>query len=225
MQAAARPSRLVHHLQGAEYFRVSPRSEPGRVHPGLRARNLLQILAEPNLVTTNGKEASFLVGGEFPGPGAAGRRELRRGDHPVSRIRHPAELHPDDHRQQHHQHARQAGSLRRSITPTRCRSTASPSPRLSTRKMETNVELGEGQSFVVAGLVDNRETETLSQDSGLVAAFRSWEICSRAKEIDQERHRADRDGDAGDHHAAAAGDAKPSHVDARGFPGAPVTPG
>ena len=34
----------------------------------LQSRNLLQILAEPNLVTTNGKEATFLVGGEFPIP-------------------------------------------------------------------------------------------------------------------------------------------------------------
>src|SRR5205823_8033127 len=43
----------------------------------LETENILQILAEPNLVTTNGKEANFLVGGEFPVPilqgvGAAG---------------------------------------------------------------------------------------------------------------------------------------------------------
>src|SRR6185295_7456493 len=36
-------------------------------------------------------------------------------------------------------------------------------PALSTRRAETNVELGEGQSFVVAGLVDNRETDSLSK--------------------------------------------------------------
>src|SRR4029077_4720692 len=34
----------------------------------LETENILQILAEPNLVTTNGKEANFLVGGEFPVP-------------------------------------------------------------------------------------------------------------------------------------------------------------
>jgi pilus assembly protein CpaC len=34
----------------------------------LQSENILQILAEPNLVTTNGKEAYFLVGGEFPVP-------------------------------------------------------------------------------------------------------------------------------------------------------------
>ena len=34
----------------------------------LEQRNLLQILAEPNLLTELGKEASFLAGGEFPFP-------------------------------------------------------------------------------------------------------------------------------------------------------------
>jgi pilus assembly protein CpaC len=40
-------------------------------------------------------------------------------------------------------------------------------PALSTRKMETNIELGEGQSFVIAGLIDNRLTETMSKIPGL----------------------------------------------------------
>jgi pilus assembly protein CpaC len=40
-------------------------------------------------------------------------------------------------------------------------------PALSSRKMETNVELGEGQSFVIAGLIDNQITETLSRIPGL----------------------------------------------------------
>ena len=33
-------------------------------------------------------------------------------------------------------------------------------PALATRRAETDVELGEGQSFVVAGLMDNRETDS-----------------------------------------------------------------
>ena len=36
-------------------------------------------------------------------------------------------------------------------------------PALSTRRAETDVELGEGQSFVVAGLLDNRESEAFSK--------------------------------------------------------------
>ena len=44
----------------------------------LRQNNLLRILAEPNLVAISGQEASFLAGGEFPIPVAAGRRRRRR---------------------------------------------------------------------------------------------------------------------------------------------------
>ena len=40
----------------------------GAVISALQQKNLLQILAEPNLIAVNGKEASFLAGGEFPFP-------------------------------------------------------------------------------------------------------------------------------------------------------------
>src|SRR5271166_2418058 len=40
----------------------------GLVVEALQQKNLLQILAEPNLIAVNGKEASFLAGGEFPFP-------------------------------------------------------------------------------------------------------------------------------------------------------------
>src|SRR5262249_42876495 len=40
----------------------------GAVIQALQAKNILQILAEPNLIAVNGKEASFLAGGEFPFP-------------------------------------------------------------------------------------------------------------------------------------------------------------
>ena len=49
----------------------------------MQNETILQILAEPNLVTTNGKEAYFLVGGEFPVPVRAGRRHRRRGHRSV----------------------------------------------------------------------------------------------------------------------------------------------
>ena len=40
----------------------------GATIKALQQKNLLQILAEPNLLASNGKEASFLAGGEFPIP-------------------------------------------------------------------------------------------------------------------------------------------------------------
>src|ERR1035441_5188204 len=49
-------------------FFFNPQVHLGGVIEALQARNLLQILAEPNLIAVNGKESSFLAGGEFPFP-------------------------------------------------------------------------------------------------------------------------------------------------------------
>ncbi len=40
-------------------------------------------------------------------------------------------------------------------------------PALATRRMETDIELAEGQSFVIAGLMDDRFTESMSKIPGL----------------------------------------------------------
>ncbi len=40
----------------------------GATIKAMQARNMLQILAEPNLITLEGKEANFLAGGSFPFP-------------------------------------------------------------------------------------------------------------------------------------------------------------
>ena len=53
-------------------------------------------------------------------------------------------------------------------------------PALSSRKMETNIELGEGQSFVIAGLIDNQVTETHRQDS------RSVEFADPGKSVQEQ---------------------------------------
>ena len=67
---------------------------------------------------------------------------------------------------QHHPSSRQAGSFgpglhQRSVLQRLHH------PGAVDRKMETNVELGEGQSFVIAGLIDNQVTETISKIPGL----------------------------------------------------------
>src|SRR6266581_4431062 len=49
-------------------FLFRPDIHLGAVIRALQQRNLLQILAEPNLIAVNGKESSFLAGGEFPFP-------------------------------------------------------------------------------------------------------------------------------------------------------------
>ena len=132
----------------------------------LQSRNLLQILAEPNLVTTNGKEASFLVGGEFPIPvlqgGAnSGAVTIMFREFGVRLTFNPV--------------VTDNGTIRLYVKPEVSALDFSNAisfngftiPALSSRKMETNIELGEGQSFVIAGLIDNRLTETISRIPGL----------------------------------------------------------
>ena len=43
----------------------------------LEQKGFLQSLAEPNLIAYNGQEASFLAGGEIPGPDRSGRTATR----------------------------------------------------------------------------------------------------------------------------------------------------
>ena len=128
----------------------------------LQQQNILQILAESNLVTTNGKEANFLVGGEFPVPVLQGGansgavtiqfREfgIRLLFTPVMTGNKTIKL-----------------ALRQEVSTLDFANAVTLQgfliPALSTRRAETNVELGEGQTFVVAGLMDNRETEALSK--------------------------------------------------------------
>src|SRR5205814_9563242 len=54
--------------QALNIFAFDSKLNLGAFIQALQSNNILQILAEPNLVTTNGKEAYFLVGGEFPVP-------------------------------------------------------------------------------------------------------------------------------------------------------------
>src|ERR1700733_13475170 len=49
-------------------FLFRPDIHFGAVIEALQTKNLLQILAEPNLIAVNGKKASFLAGGQFPFP-------------------------------------------------------------------------------------------------------------------------------------------------------------
>lgn len=132
----------------------------------LQSRNVLQILAEPNLVTTNGKEASFLVGGEFPIPvlqgGAnSGAVTIQFREFGVRLTFNPV--------------VTDNSTIRLYVKPevssldfaNAVSFNGFTIPALSSRKMETNIELGEGQSFVIAGLIDNRLTETVTRIPGL----------------------------------------------------------
>ena len=133
----------------------------------LEAKNLAQILAEPNLMTLSGHPASFLAGGEFPYP------TLQGGGAGVGQI--TIEFREFGIRLNFEPTVTPRGTIRLKVKPEV--SSLDPAngltvsgftvPGLDTRKVETEVELGDGQSFVIAGLLDNRVTETLSKIPGL----------------------------------------------------------
>jgi len=128
----------------------------------LQDNNILQILAEPNLVTTNGKEANFLVGGEFPVPvlqggSNSGAVTIQFREFGIRLLFTP----------QMTGNKTIKLALRQEVSTLDFANAVTLQgfliPALSTRRAETNVELGEGQTFVVAGLMDNRETDAMSK--------------------------------------------------------------
>jgi pilus assembly protein CpaC len=132
----------------------------------LEAKNLLQMLAEPNVLALNGKPASFVAGGEFPFPvvqggAAAGAVTIQFREYGV-RINFLPVVTP-------------RGSIRLQVTPEVSSLDYSNAlqfqgftiPALATRRVQTQVELDSGQSFVIAGLLDNTITETLNKIPGI----------------------------------------------------------
>ncbi len=132
----------------------------------LQSKGMLQILAEPNLVTTNGKEASFLVGGEFPIPilqgGAnSGAVTIQFREFGI-RLTFTPTLTANKTIKMYVKPEVSTIDLANAVTFS-----GFTIPALATRRMETNIELGEGQSFVIGGLIDDRTTESLSRIPGL----------------------------------------------------------
>jgi pilus assembly protein CpaC len=128
----------------------------------LEQRNILQTLDEPTLVTSDGKEASFLVGGEFPIPvlqgGAnSGAVTIQFREYGV-RLTFTPNITAHNNIRLHVKPEVSALDYTNALSFN-----GFTIPALSSRKMETNIELGEGQSFVIAGLIDRQVTETLSK--------------------------------------------------------------
>jgi pilus assembly protein CpaC len=136
-------------------FAVFDRAHFALFFSALQKNNLLKILAEPNLVTMNGQAASFLAGGEFPVPqtvttisgGATPNVTFKEFgvrlafvptilDSEVIRLNVDPEVSNLDF------------TIATTLVPG-----GSPIPGLSTRKAHTVVELREGQTLAIAGLM------------------------------------------------------------------------
>jgi pilus assembly protein CpaC len=141
----------------------------GATIQALESKNLIQILAEPNLLTVSGSAANFLAGGEFPfptiqgGAGGVGQITIQFKEFGV-RLRFLPVLTPQ-------------GTIRLTVTPEVSALDYANGltvdgftvPGLDVRRVQTEVELQNGQSFAIAGLLDNRLTETINKIPGLAS--------------------------------------------------------
>lgn len=148
-------------------FLFKPSINVGAYIKALAAKQLAQILAEPNLLTLSGHPASFLAGGEFPFP------TLQGGGNGVGQV--TIQFREFGIRLNFRPTVTPRGTIRLMVNPEV--SSLDPAngltvsgftvPGLDTRKVQTDVELQNGQSLVIAGLLDNRLTETISKIPGL----------------------------------------------------------
>jgi pilus assembly protein CpaC len=135
----------------------------------LQSKNVLEMLAEPNLLTLSGEKASFLAGGEFPfpvvQPGSNGTSVvvIQWREYGV-RLNFTPLVTP-------------RGTIRLQVNPEVSALDYTNAvtlqgftiPGLSVRRVSTDVELDSGQSFAIAGLLDNAATENLSKVPGISA--------------------------------------------------------
>jgi pilus assembly protein CpaC len=129
----------------------------------LEQEGLITVLAEPTLTSLSGEKASFLAGGEFPIPVSEenGRIAIEFKQFGVSLEFMPVV------------HASNRISIK--VKPEVSQITNLGAVRLnnisvpgvSTRRAETFVELGSGQSFVIAGLLQNQVTQDVTKMPGL----------------------------------------------------------
>src|SRR6266480_1207578 len=138
----------------------------GAVIKALQQKNLLQILAEPNLIAVNGKEASFLAGGEFPfpivQPGQGFTAVTIQFREFGVKLKFTPVIMPNSNI--HLQVVPEVSQLDFTNALTISGFTV---PALSTRRAQTEFEVQDGQSFVIAGLMDNRVTNQYSKMPGL----------------------------------------------------------
>lgn len=142
-------------------FLFRPDLNLGTTIRALQQQNVLQILAEPNVMAVNGTESSFLAGGEFPFPvvqGGANNAVTVQFKEFGIRLNFVPHVMPD-------------GVIRLKVSPevsaldfaNGLTISGFTVPALSSRKATTEVDLKDGQSFAIAGLLDNRTSEVASK--------------------------------------------------------------
>jgi pilus assembly protein CpaC len=148
-------------------FLYRPDLNLGATIEALAAKGLVQILAEPNVLAVNGKAASFLAGGEFPFPvvqsSSSGIANVTIQFREFGiRLTFTPTITP-------------RGTIKLEVAPEVSSLDYANGltyqgfniPGLDVRRVRTEIELQNNQSFAIAGLLDNRVTENLSKIPGL----------------------------------------------------------
>lgn len=151
-------------------FVFRPDLNLGATIAALAQRNLLQILAEPNLIVVEGKDASFLAGGQFPFP-VLTSTPTGGSTAPVITVQFKKfgvqlDFTPT---------LTPSGAINLKVAPEVSSLDFTNAvvlegftiPALSTRRAETEVVLRDGESFAIAGLIDNRVQQQLSKVRGI----------------------------------------------------------
>jgi pilus assembly protein CpaC len=191
----SRTADLDNHLTSAEgkyslsdflnIFVFSNKYNIGTVVRALQEKGLFQSLAEPNLIATNGKEASFLAGGEFPypvvqGAGTTNSVTIMFKEFGVRLNFTPTVLGGDLINLKVRPEVSSL-DFANSVTVSGFRV-----PALSTRRTETEVELRDGQTFAIAGLLNNTLQDSMRKIPGIGdVPILGWLFKSRALQKSQ----------------------------------------
>lgn len=145
-------------------FVFRPDIDLGATLQALETKGIVQILAEPNVLTANGKQGSILAGGQYPYPvvqgvsGSSGAAITINYKEFGVRLNFIPTITP-------------RGTIRLQVAPevssldlaNGVTISGFTVPGIDIRRVRTEVELSDGQSFAIGGLLDNRENQTFSK--------------------------------------------------------------
>jgi pilus assembly protein CpaC len=159
-------SAIINDVLNLFYFNVP--NGIGFTIKDLQTKGILEILAEPNLVTIDGQAARFLAGGEFPfpviQPGSGG------GTATVT-----IQFRPYGVKLDFTPYVNADGTIRLKVMPEVSALdytnvvviSGYTIPSLSTRHVETEIEVKNGQSFGISGILDHRTIDSFSRMPGI----------------------------------------------------------
>ena len=169
-------------------FLIDHQNGVGAFIQALKSNGLFRSLAEPNLLAVHGEEASFLAGGEFPYPVVQGGSNV--GAVTIQWREYGIRLNFTPTIQS-------SGNIRLHVAPEVSTLDFANGltlqgfniPSILARRAETEIELADGQTFAIAGLIDNSILEDIDKipvlgDIPILGSlFRSKELRQNKSEL------------------------------------------